>query len=187
MSTFSHPITVCFNIFETNSFLEYLWYFVSLDKQYISSICYPVESYYEDIEAETKWLPCFRQHFQIRHLLRKCITNGPNDNTPALIKTWRRGKDKPLSEPMMAQLTDVYVSLGLDDQRSVSKSCSYTHNWPLLYISRFGSDDYTFYAWWKYSYTCIYATNEIIYFQLFRSGDRRCSNYIWVIDNFFAY
>ena len=39
MSTFSHPITVCFNIFETNSSMEHLWYFVSLDKQYISSIC----------------------------------------------------------------------------------------------------------------------------------------------------
>ena len=41
----------------------------------------------------------------------KIVPNGPIDNNPALVQimAWRRAGDKPLSEPMPTQLTDVYM------------------------------------------------------------------------------
>ena len=41
----------------------------------------------------------------------KFVSNGPIDNKAALVQVmaWRRTDDKPLSEPMLTQLTDAYV------------------------------------------------------------------------------
>ena len=71
-------------------------------------------------EAETKWPQLFSRHFQtpfpecnIRisiQFLLKCVPKGPVNNDQALVQmmAWRRSGDKPLSEPMIAYLTDVY-------------------------------------------------------------------------------
>ena len=68
------------------------------------------------IEAETKWTPFRRRHFQV-HLLNenvwitiqnslKFVPKGPINNIPALVQimAWRRPGDNPLSEPMMFRL-----------------------------------------------------------------------------------
>ena len=41
----------------------------------------------------------------------KLVPRGPIDNKPALVQelVWRRTRDKPLPEPMMAQFTDAYM------------------------------------------------------------------------------
>ena len=66
------------------------------------------------IEAETKWPPFSRRHFQIDFLEWKCMINislkfvprGPINNIPTLVQVmaWRRPGDKPLSEPMLVIL-----------------------------------------------------------------------------------
>ena len=45
------------------------------------------------------------------------IHKSPINNKPVLVQimAWRRSGDKPLSEPMMAQFTDAYKSLGLNE------------------------------------------------------------------------
>ena len=45
----------------------------------------------------------------------KFVPKGSINNTPSLVQTmaWRRPGDKPLPEPMMAQFTGAYASLGL--------------------------------------------------------------------------
>ena len=69
-------------------------------------------------EAETKWLQFYKRHFKTHLLERtnlisfkislKFVHKGPFDNKSALgqVIAWRRTGNKPLSEPMMAQLTD---------------------------------------------------------------------------------
>ena len=64
--------------------------------------------YRNHIEAETKWPPFSRRHFQMPFLERKYfslkfVPKGSNNNFPALflIMAWRRLGDRPLSEPMM--------------------------------------------------------------------------------------
>ena len=49
----------------------------------------------------------------------KIVPNGPINNIPALVQimAWRRPGDKPLSESMMAQFTDIYMC------HSASMSC----------------------------------------------------------------
>ena len=67
----------------------------------------------EHIEAETKWPPFHRPHFQM-HFLElnfwiliqislRFIPKGPINNIPSLVQimAWRRSGDKPLSQPMM--------------------------------------------------------------------------------------
>ena len=41
----------------------------------------------------------------------KLVSRGPIDNKPALVQVmvWHRTADKPLPEPMMAQITDTYM------------------------------------------------------------------------------
>ena len=41
----------------------------------------------------------------------KFVTKSPINNIPALVQmmAWRRPGDKPLSEPMLAQVTDAYM------------------------------------------------------------------------------
>ena len=47
----------------------------------------------------------------------KFVSKGPIDNNPALvyIMAWHWLNDKPLSEPMLTRLTDVYAALGGDE------------------------------------------------------------------------
>ena len=47
----------------------------------------------------------------------KFVPKGLIDNNLALIKimAWRRIGDKPLSEPMLTQFTDIYVALREDE------------------------------------------------------------------------
>ena len=47
----------------------------------------------------------------------KFVSKGPTNNILALIQimAWCCPGDKPLSEPTIAQFTDAYVSLGLND------------------------------------------------------------------------
>ena len=82
-------------------------------------ICYkslpePVISYnyncYKHIEAETKWPPFSRRHFEMHFLNEielisikislKFVPKGPINNIPALVQimAWRRPGDKPLPE-----------------------------------------------------------------------------------------
>ena len=71
------------------------------------------------VEAETKWTPFSKRHFQMHFLewkflmkislkivLKGPINNIPIDNNPSLvhIMAWSRLGDKPLSEPMMVSL-----------------------------------------------------------------------------------
>ena len=41
----------------------------------------------------------------------KFVPKGPINNIPSLVQkmVWRRSGDKPLSEPMLAYLTDAYM------------------------------------------------------------------------------
>ena len=67
-------------------------------------------------EAETKWTPFRRRHFQVHFVEWKCLNSekksqkfvpkGPINNIPSLVQimAWRRTGDKPLSEPMMVCL-----------------------------------------------------------------------------------
>ena len=47
----------------------------------------------------------------------KFVPKGPINNIPALVQimAWRRTGDKALSEPMMTQFNDAYMSLGLNE------------------------------------------------------------------------
>ena len=76
-----------------------------------------------DIEAETKWPPLSRQHFQTHFLKWKYRNFNPNfteilsariqlTKKTALVQimAWRRWGAEPLSEPMMAKLTDRYMN-----------------------------------------------------------------------------
>ena len=65
------------------------------------------------IEAETKWPPFSRRHFQMDEnawisikISLKFLPRGPINNIPTLVQVmaWRRPGDKPLSEPMMVRL-----------------------------------------------------------------------------------
>ena len=71
------------------------------------------------VEAETKWPPFSKRHFQmhflewnflikisLKNVLKGPINNIPIDNNPSLvhIMAWSRLGDKPLSEPMMVSL-----------------------------------------------------------------------------------
>ena len=44
----------------------------------------------------------------------KFVLRGPIDNNWSLVQvmTWRKIGDKPLSEPILTQFTDVYAALG---------------------------------------------------------------------------
>ena len=67
-----------------------------------------------EIEAETKWPPFCRRHFQIHFLLWKLLhfdsnfTNGPIKNHPALVlvTVWQWATTKPLSEPLTIWYAD---------------------------------------------------------------------------------
>ena len=68
---------------------------------------------YQLIEAETKWTPFRRRHFQTHFYVRisinislKFVPKGLINNIPALVQimAWRRPGDKPLSELMMVNL-----------------------------------------------------------------------------------
>ena len=68
------------------------------------------------IEAETKWSPFSRGHFQMhfpewKSLNFYFVPKVPIDNKQALaqIMAWRLTGDKPLSELMMAHFTDAYM------------------------------------------------------------------------------
>ena len=47
----------------------------------------------------------------------KFVSKGPNENKSALVQVmaWRRTGDKPLPEPMLTQVIDIYAALGEDD------------------------------------------------------------------------
>ena len=74
-------------------------------------------------EAETKLPPFRRRHFQMHFrewkcmnftslkISLKCVSKFRINNIPTLVQimVWRRPGDKPLSEPMMALLTDAYM------------------------------------------------------------------------------
>ena len=75
----------------------------------------------QHIEAETKWPPFSRRHFQTHFLSLKCI-NSINislkfvprsliNNIPLLVQIMacRRPSDKPLSEPMMVKFAYAYM------------------------------------------------------------------------------
>ena len=58
-----------------------------------------------------KWIfLCENERIQIQISL-KFVPKSPIDNKPALVQVmdWRRTGDKPLSEPMMTQVTDPYM------------------------------------------------------------------------------
>ena len=86
------------------------------------------------IEAETKWSPFCRQHFQM-HFLKWKYMNSDQDfteicsNIPAWVQimAWHQPGNKPLSEPMMARLLmHKYVSLNLNELRiKFSWTCSW--------------------------------------------------------------
>ena len=71
----------------------------------------------QHIEAETKWPPFPRRHFQMHcfnenvcisiKISLKFVPKGPFDKIPALVQimAWRRPGDMPLSEPMMVSST----------------------------------------------------------------------------------
>ena len=69
------------------------------------------------IEAETKWPPFSRWHFQMHFfrmknmwisikILLEFVPKGPINNIPACVQimAWCRSSDKPLSEPIMVSL-----------------------------------------------------------------------------------
>ena len=70
----------------------------------------------QHIEAETKWPPFCRWHFQMHFLEWKCmkfnkishkfVSKGPITNIPTLVQimAWRQPGNKPLSEPMLVSL-----------------------------------------------------------------------------------
>ena len=70
------------------------------------------------IEAEIKWQPFSRRHFEMHFLEWKCM-NFAYDFTEVfpkdLINNMRWSGDKPLSEPMMLIYWRKYVSLGLNE------------------------------------------------------------------------
>ena len=49
----------------------------------------------------------------------KFLVKGPINNIPVLVQimAWPRPDNKPQSEPMMVEFTDIYVSLGLNELR----------------------------------------------------------------------
>ena len=73
------------------------------------------------IEAETKWAPFCRQHFQTHFINENCcilikislkfVPKGPINNIPAFVQimVWRQSGDKPLSEPMMVLFNEAYM------------------------------------------------------------------------------
>ena len=73
----------------------------------------------------------------------KFVSKGPIDNNTALVQimAWGRIGNKPLSEPMMTQFTDIYAALGgdeLNDNKMMSTcifiyhTLSYTHTYIML-------------------------------------------------------
>ena len=75
----------------------------------------------QHIEAQTKWPPFRRWHFQrifldenvkiLINISLKLAPKGQINNLPALVQlmAWHRPSDKPLSEPMVAGFTDAYM------------------------------------------------------------------------------
>ena len=85
-------------------------------------------TFHHHIEAETKWPPFRRRHFQVNFLewiffkisikiSLKFVPKAPIDNIPALVQimAWRRQGNKPLFKPMMAYVANIYASLGLNE------------------------------------------------------------------------
>ena len=78
------------------------------------------------IEAQTKWPPFSRRHFQwiflnenVSSLIKislKFVPKGPIHNIPTLVQimAWRRPGDKPLSQPMMVCLL-THISSDLNE------------------------------------------------------------------------
>ena len=108
-----------------------------------ASIAYWIQDYH--IEAETKWTPFSRRHFQMDFLEWKCmnfdkknsskfVPMGPINNIPVLVQimAWRRQGDKPLSEPMtVSLLTHIGVTL---PQWVKKKSMGLCYLWYILRI-----------------------------------------------------
>ena len=75
-----------------------------------------VEKYLNNIEAETRWPPIRRWHFQTNFLNEnvkisikispKFVSKGPINDIQALVQimAWRRPGDKPLFEPMVVRI-----------------------------------------------------------------------------------
>ena len=87
-----------------------LYHCITCVRPVVTSLCY------HHIEAETKWPPFCRRHFQV-HFLNdnvwiwikvslKSVPKSPVNNIPALvwIMAWCRPGDKALSEPFMVSL-----------------------------------------------------------------------------------
>ena len=92
----------------------------------------PTSYGFQHIEAETRWTPFHRRHFEMHFLdwkilipikiSLKFVPKGPINYIPALVQImdWRRPGDKPLSEPMMVRLpTHICVTR----PQSVNRTC----------------------------------------------------------------
>ena len=85
--------------------------------------------YYQLIEAETKWPPFSRRHFEKDFLEWKCmnfdlsfikfVRRGPINHIPAMAQmmAWHRQGDKPLSKPIKVVYWRIYAPLGLNELR----------------------------------------------------------------------
>ena len=85
---------------------------------------------FQHIEAETRWPPFSRWHFQMHFVKRKWISislkfvKGPINNIPSLVQimAWHRPVNKPLSEP-------IYASLGLNELNEMSVILIFLQSW----------------------------------------------------------
>ena len=73
-------------------------------------------------EANTRWTPLGRRHFQMQFCRWKCfnfdknftlVPKGPYDNKWSLVQVtaWRRKENKPLHEPMTTHFNDAYTGM----------------------------------------------------------------------------
>ena len=98
-----------------------LHYHIHINWTVVDLHCIKTSVLYYHTEAETKWPPFSRRRFQMHFLNEnvgitirislKFVPNVSIDNKPTLVQIMalRQTGDKPLSEPMMALFSDVYM------------------------------------------------------------------------------
>ena len=122
----------------------FLWFHTSGFYPYLSGLLNMPQCQYVQqplvIEAETKWPPFRRRHFQMIFqnenvwisikISLKFVPKAPINNIPSLVQimAWRRPGDKPLSEPMMVSLlTHICVTRVMGWVNALHKS--FRNNW----------------------------------------------------------
>ena len=100
--------------------------------------------FYKLIEAETKWPPFRRRHFQTIFSEWKCLISikislkfvpkAPINNIPSLgqIMVWRRPGDKTFSEPMMVSLLTHICITGPQWVNGLTECNRTFHRWSLF-------------------------------------------------------